>query len=89
MVAVEDFVARIEETCGDEKNFIVTFRYERKDEAISKINGRASRQKSASTIIHEMAFKGVSFRLYGSGKAIFRDVKDKKELQGILSGLLL
>lgn len=89
MGSVEDFVARIEETCGDEKNFIVTFRYDRKDEAIGKINSRASRQKSVSNVIHEMSFKGASFRLYGSGKAIFRQVKDKKELQNVLADLLL
>jgi len=89
MVAVEDFVARIEETCGEEKNFIVTFRYDRKEEAIAKINSKASRQKSVSTLIHEMSFEGVSFRMYGSGRAIFRDVKDKKELERVLAELLL
>ena len=89
MAVVEDFVARIEETCGDEKNFIVTFRYDRKDEAIGKISARASRQKAVSSIILEMAFKGVSFRLYGSGKAIFRGIKDKKKLHVVLTELLL
>ncbi|MEM3695979.1 MAG: hypothetical protein QXQ94_00540 [Candidatus Bathyarchaeia archaeon] len=89
MVSVEDYVARIEETCGEERDFIVILKYERKEEAINKILKRAKIEKSISSIIFELTFKGVSFRLYGTGKAIFRNLKDKNVLQSILSDLLL
>jgi hypothetical protein len=35
-----------------------------------------------------LIFGEFSFRLYGSGKAIFRDLKDKEELNSLLSELL-
>lgn len=89
MVSVEDYVARIEETCGEEKQFIVLFRYEKKEEAISKILKKAKTERSVSSIIFELTFKNVSFRLYGTGKAIFRNLKDKAELRNILIELLL
>jgi hypothetical protein len=89
MTSVEDYVARIDETCGEEKDLIVVFKYDKKDEAIRKILERAKREKSVSTIIFELTFKGVSFRLYGTGKAIFRKLKGKSELHGILCDLLL
>lgn len=89
MSAVEDYVARIEETCGEERDFVVIFKYDKKDEAITKILQKTKMEKSISRIIFELTFKNVSFRLYGTGKAIFRNLKDKSELQKILADLLL
>jgi hypothetical protein len=89
MVAVEDYVARVEETCGQERDFIVIFKYDKKEEAIAKILKKARIDKSISAVILELAFKEVSFRLYGTGKAIFRNLKDKNELQNLLIDLLL
>ena len=88
-MSIEDYVARIEETCGEERDFIVIFKYDKKEEAIAKILKKAKIEKSISAIIFELTFKNVSFRLYGTGKAIFRDLKDKSELQNVLVDLLL
>lgn len=88
MVSIEDYVARIEETCGEEKDFIVIFKYEKKEEAIAKILKKAKKEKAISTIIYELTFSGVSFRLYGTGKAIFRNVKEKSHLEKLLLELL-
>jgi hypothetical protein len=89
MASVNDYVARIEETCGEEKDFIVIFKYERKEEAIKKILQKAKKEKAISTMIFELSFQNISFRLYGTGKAIFRNLKDKSGLQQLLSDLLL
>lgn len=89
MVSVEDYVARTEGTCGEEKDIIVTFKYDKKSEAIQRIMKRAKLQKSIANIIFELTFEGFSFRLYPSGKAIFRSLKDKQELNRILASLLL
>ena len=89
MVTLKDYVARIEETCGEEKNFIVIFKYNKKDEAIAKILKKTKKVKSISNIIFELTFKNTSFRLYGTGKAIFRELKEKNELNALLADLLL
>lgn len=88
MPTVEDYVARIEETCGEEKGVIVTFKYTKKDEAIAKIRNKAQLKNSLSGIIFEFAFRGISFRVFSSGKAIFRGI-NKEALQDILTALLL
>ncbi len=89
MVTVEDYVARIEGTCGKDKDIIVIFKYDKKDEVVAKILKKAKVEKSISGIIFELTFQGASFRLYGTGKAIFRNLKDKSELQNVLIDLLL
>jgi len=89
MSSVDDFVARIEGTCGAEKHVIVVFKYDKKDEAIARIRKNAQLKNSIAGIIFEMVFKDTSFRVYASGKAIFRSVKDKKELYDLLAALLV
>jgi len=89
MGTVEDYVARIEEACGEEKHFIVIFKYDLKQQVITKILEKATVEKSISGIVSELTFGNISFRLYGTGKAIFRDLKNKEELQKILKSLLL
>ena len=89
MSTVDDYVARIEETCGEEKHYVVTFKYGKRSEAVQKILKKANMKKSISRIIFELTFNNVSFRLYGTGKAIFRNLKNKGELQKVLADLLL
>lgn len=88
MVNLENYVSRVEGTCGKDKDVIVTFKYDKKDEAIKKILDKSAIKKSFARIVFELSFKDFSFRLYGSGKAIFRDLKDRDELDALLSELL-
>jgi ribonuclease HIII len=89
MDAVEDYVARTEGTCGKEQDIIVTFKFDKKDEAIKRVLAKAKLKKSIAGIVFELTFGKYSFRLYGSGKVIFRSLESKQELNSLLSDLLL
>lgn len=89
MSTVEDYVARIEGTCGAEKDVIVIFKYEKKEEAVARILKKAELKNNLSGIIYELAFNGTSFRVYSSGKAIFRGIKNRETLNALLASLLL
>jgi hypothetical protein len=89
MASIDDYIARIEGTCGAEKDIIVTFKYERKDEAIANILKKATVKNKIAGVILELTFQDASFRLYTSGKAIFRSIKNKEELTALLKAILL
>ena len=89
MPSIDDYVARIEGTCGAESDVIVVFKYEKKDEAIANILKKAKLKNTIAGIIFELTFQDMSFRLYTSGKAIFRGIKNKEELNRILKELLI
>ncbi len=89
MSTVADFVSRIEGTCGAESDIIVNFKFEKKDEAIARIMKKAAIKNNIAGIIFELTFEDRTFRLYTSGKAIFRGVKSKPELMDYLAKLLL
>jgi hypothetical protein len=89
MAKIEDYVARLEGACGAEKDIIVYFKFEKKEEAIANILKKATLKASLAGIIYELSFEGRSFRVYTSGKAIFRSIRDREELNRILAALLL
>jgi hypothetical protein len=89
MATIEDFVARIEGACGAEKDVIVIFKFEKKQEALANILKRAKLKNNISGMIFDLIFENISFRVYNNGKAIFRSVKDREELNRILAALLL
>jgi ribonuclease HIII len=89
MATIEDYIARVEGTCGAEKDVIVVFKYDKKDEAIARILEKAQVKNKIAGIIFELTFQETSFRLYTSGKAIFRSVKNRQELNNLLATLLL
>jgi ribonuclease HIII len=89
MATIDDYVSRIEGTCGAESDVIVVLKYEKKDEAIANILKKATLKNTIAGIIFELTFQDISFRLYSSGKAIFRSVKNKQELNQLLATLLL
>lgn len=89
MATIEDYVARLEGACGAEKDIIVIFKFDKKEEAIANILKKATLKNSLAGIIYELAFEGMSFRVYASGKAIFRSIKNREELNRILAALLL
>ena len=88
MATIADYVARIEGTCGAESDVLVVFKYEKKDEAIAKILKKAKLKNTIAGVIFELTFQDASFRLYTSGKAIFRSIKDKQELNRLLGELM-
>jgi ribonuclease HIII len=89
MTTIDDYVSRIEGTCGAESDVIIVLKYEKKDEAIANILKKATLKNTIAGIIFELSFQDMSFRLYSSGKAIFRGVKNKQELNELLAKLLL
>jgi hypothetical protein len=88
MGIVEDYITNIEGTCGKEKTVIVTFKYAKREEVLTKILKKAKIRSSLSGVIFDLIFRGYSFRLFSTGKAIFSDVPSKEELRSILSDLL-
>ena len=89
MATVDDYVARIEGTCGEEKDIIVIFKFDKKDEAIKSILKKAQLKNTIAGIIFELTLRDISFRVYASGKAIFRSIKSREALNDILADLLL
>jgi ribonuclease HIII len=89
MSATDDYIARIEGTCGAESDIIVVLKYDKKDQVIEKILKKATLKNTIANMIYDLRFDEYSFRVYASGKIIFKGIKNKQTLNKILSDLLL
>lgn len=89
MPTIDDYVARIEGTCGAEKDVVVVLKFDKKDDAVAKIHQRAQLKNSMAGMIFDYSFQDASFRVYSSGKIIFKGIKNKQELNKLLADLLL
>ncbi len=86
---VKDYISRIDGICGGDKNVIVVFKSEKTNIAIANILKRCIVKKSHSDFMIELEFQNVTFRLFNSGRAVFRSIKNKRELNRLLAALLL
>lgn len=87
--SLDEYVARIEEACGEEKNIIIYFRYGKKDEVIAKILKKAKIERTVAEIIFDLTYKGFPIRLYKTGKAVLKKTEGKEQAWKILAELLL
>jgi len=63
--------------------------YGKKTEIIKKILERAEIKRSLAGIIYELSYQGKSFRLFSSGKVIFKKIKKKETISKVLEELIL
>ncbi|XHH07787.1 MAG: hypothetical protein ACFCUE_09420 [Candidatus Bathyarchaeia archaeon] len=89
MSTVDDYVARIEGTCGAESDVVVVLKFDKKDQALEKILKKATLKNKVAGMIYDLTFQEYSFRFYASGKIIFRGIKNKQTLNSLLANLLL
>jgi ribonuclease HIII len=88
-ITVDDYIARIEGTCGAESDIIVVLKFDKKDQALEKILKKAVLKSKIADMIYDLRFEEYSFRAYASGKIIFKGIPNKQTLNRILAELLL
>jgi hypothetical protein len=88
MLTVDDYVARIEGTCGAGSDIVVVLKFDKKDEVFEKILKKATLRNKIAGMIYDLSFEEYSFRFYTGGKIIFRNIKDKQMLNELLTTLL-
>jgi hypothetical protein len=89
MPTIKNYVSTIGGICGAESDIIVTLKSEEMDIAITSIIKRSKIKKSVSGFMFELQFHDVTFRLFSSGRVVFRGIKNRKELNRLLAALLL
>jgi hypothetical protein len=87
--SVKDFVASVGGICGAGSEVIVNLKPEHAEAAMALIKRRCKPVKAVGCFMFELCFEGITFRLFTSGKLIFRGVKNRDELDGLLAKLLL
>ncbi len=88
MPTVEDFVLNVGGICGGEVNSVAVLRPEKIDQAIARILSRGIVKKRAAGYMWEIRFLNVTFRVFKSGRLVFRGI-GKDELDRLLIALFM
>jgi len=81
-------VNRIEEACGEEKDIVVLFKHNKREEAIKKVLSKIKLEKSISNILFSGEFKNKKVNLFKTGKLIIKGIHKKQEIEEFLKELL-
>ena len=85
---LNEYVGRIEETCGEDRDFIVILKYAKREEAIERVLEKCEIERTFSGVMTQGKYKDKGISIFASGKLIIKGLKGKEEAEEILEELL-
>ena len=85
---LNEYVSRIEEACGGEKDFVVILKYGKKDEAMKKILEKCTVTQTLSGVMIKGTYKDKEISVFRTGKVIIKGLKEKNEAEQMVQELL-
>jgi hypothetical protein len=83
-----EYVSRIEEACGEGRDFIVILKYAKRREAIRKILEKCEVGRSFKGILTRAKYKGKEVSVFITGKLLLKGLTGRKNAEKILEELL-
>ncbi len=85
---LKEYVSRIEEACGEGRDFIVILKYAKREEAVRRILEKCKIERTFSKVMIMGKYKNKDISVFITGKLILKGLKGKKEAEEILEELL-
>ena len=85
---LNEYVSRIEEACGEQKDFIVILKYAKRKEAMKRILEKCEIGSTLSGVLTKGRYKDKELSVFRTGKLILKGLKERKEAEEILQELL-
>jgi len=85
---LEEYVSRVEEACGEERDFVVILKYSKREEAMKKVLEKCTIERTLSGVLTKGRYKGKEISVFRTGKLILKGLKERKEAEEILEELL-
>ncbi|TEU05604.1 hypothetical protein E3I90_03975 [Candidatus Bathyarchaeota archaeon] len=85
---LKEYVSRIEEACGEGRDFIVILKYAKREEAVRRILEKCKIERTFSKVMMMGKYKNKEISVFITGKLILKGLKGRKEAEEILEELL-
>ena len=85
---LNEYVSRIEEACGEGRDFVVILKYAKREEAIKRILEKCKIERSLSGVMTKGKYKDKGISVFVTGKLIIKGLKGREEAEEILEELL-
>jgi len=87
-VLLEKYVGKMDEACGEGKEFIVTLRHDKVNEAISRVLEKVSVEHSVAGMLTKAKYKDKQVDIFRNGKLVIREFHGREEAESFLGELL-
>lgn len=85
---LNEYVSRIEETCGEEKDFVIILKYAKREEAMKRILDKCKIERTLSGVLQKVRYKDKEISVFITGKLIIKGLQKKKETEELVEELL-
>lgn len=85
---LNEYVSRIEEACGEEGDYVIVLRYDKRGEGLERILSRCMVERTVFGVMTRASYKGRSLTLFATGKILLKGIKDRVEAERLLEELL-
>ena len=85
---LKEYISRIEEACGEGRDFIIILKYAKREEAVKKILDKCKIERTFSKVMMMGKYKDKDISVFITGKLIIKGLKGRKEAEEILEELL-
>ncbi len=82
------YVSRVEETCGEERDFVVILKYAKREEAMKRILSKCKIERTLSGVLQKGRYKNKEISVFISGKLILKGLKEKEDAEELLEEIL-
>ncbi|MFW6111344.1 MAG: hypothetical protein ACOC6H_04830, partial [Thermoproteota archaeon] len=80
-MAVKEYVSRMEEACGEGRDFIILLRPDKREQAIQRILDKCEEERSLSGVMTKVKYNDIKLSVFVTGKIIMKDLTGKEEAE--------
>ena len=85
---LEEYVSKVDEACGEGKEFIITLKYDKRDEALKRAFEKCHLNQTSAGILTKGKYKDKEVSIFRTGKLVIREFHGRKEAENFLEELL-
>ena len=83
---VREYVKNIEETCGDEREYLVILKHDKQEEALQKIVDKGKVLSTVAGALIKVKYKNKDLRMVGN-KILIKNIQSINEAENLLNEL--
>jgi hypothetical protein len=87
-VLLGEYVSRMDEACGEGREFIVTLKYKKRSEVMKRILQKCLTKQNLSGILVKGIFKEKEVSIFKTGKLVIREFQGRTEAETFLEDLI-
>ncbi|MFH0897782.1 MAG: hypothetical protein V1850_07050 [Candidatus Bathyarchaeota archaeon] len=85
---LEEYINKIDEACGEGKEFIITLKYDKREEALKRVLNKCHLGQTIVGILTKGKYLDKDISIFRTGRLVIRQFNGREEAENFLEELL-